>query len=103
MELGEHDITFLPRNVMKGQVLADFIVEMPNVQREDIAPKGVERLTTMIKRKEESLWMLFVYGASGMEGAEAGLLQIDLDGMKKRTPYFSISQHQTIKLSMKPW
>lgn len=29
VELGEHDITFLPRNAIKGQVLADFIAEMP--------------------------------------------------------------------------
>lgn len=37
VELGEHDITFAPRQAVKGQVLADFLVSMPCVQDKDLA------------------------------------------------------------------
>ncbi|XP_071708667.1 uncharacterized protein [Rutidosis leptorrhynchoides] len=30
IELGEHEITFLPRHSVKGQVIADFLVELPS-------------------------------------------------------------------------
>ncbi|GJX62119.1 hypothetical protein Tco_0295019 [Tanacetum coccineum] len=52
VELGDYDITFEPRNAVKGQVLADFITEMPDGEASSskgsragsvlISPSGVE-------------------------------------------------------------
>lgn len=88
IELGEHDITFSPRNSVKGQVLADFISEMPNVKEEKpTLTTDSERLVKRIKISEKDWWTLFVDGASGLEGAGAGLLIIDPEGVGVKVTY----------------
>nr|GEV64074.1 reverse transcriptase domain-containing protein [Tanacetum cinerariifolium] len=73
-ELGEHDIQYRPRTSVKGQILADFIVERP----EDDAPD------TPMKDREElpDPWILFTNGSSCIDGSEAGLIITNLEGMK---------------------
>ncbi|KAK8913989.1 hypothetical protein KSP39_PZI024103 [Platanthera zijinensis] len=66
VELGEFDIHFLPRPVIKSQVLADFIVENTLPMETEFAPSEAGRA-----------WTLYVDGASGAEGAGAGLLLIN--------------------------
>ncbi|GKC40648.1 reverse transcriptase domain-containing protein [Tanacetum coccineum] len=39
VELGAYNITFIPRNAVKGQVLADFLSEVPEGEKEE-SPKG---------------------------------------------------------------
>nr|GEX88500.1 reverse transcriptase domain-containing protein [Tanacetum cinerariifolium] len=36
VELGAYNITFIPRNAVKGQVLADFLSEAPEGTKEDL-------------------------------------------------------------------
>ncbi|XP_071714626.1 uncharacterized protein [Rutidosis leptorrhynchoides] len=67
IELGEHEINFYSRGVVKGKILADYLadttLDMPIVpDLENVATQTPE------------LWELYTYGASGPEGAGAGLL-----------------------------
>jgi hypothetical protein len=57
MELGQFDIEFHPRTAIKGQVLANFLVEFCNVHEAEELPK-------------ELTWVMYVDG-SRLE-AEAG-------------------------------
>lgn len=82
VELGEHDITFAPRTAVKGQVLADFLVEMPSTPVPEIPSSKSTQPTKRCKIEGTPSWTLFVDGASGMEGAGAGLLLIDPDGLE---------------------
>ncbi|GJR12107.1 reverse transcriptase domain-containing protein [Tanacetum coccineum] len=65
-ELEEHDIHYRPRTSVKGQILADFIMEYP----ENNPPN------TPMKDKEElpDPWILFTDGSSWIEGSGAGLI-----------------------------
>nr|GEV42395.1 reverse transcriptase domain-containing protein [Tanacetum cinerariifolium] len=73
-ELEEHDIHYRPRTLVKGQILADFIIERP----EDDPPD------TPIKDKEELLdsWILFIDGSSCIDGSSAGLIITNPKGTK---------------------
>jgi ribonuclease HI len=51
VELGQFDIEFHPRTAIKGQVLADFLVEFCNIPEAEELPK-------------ESTWVVFVDGSS---------------------------------------
>ncbi|GJS85460.1 reverse transcriptase domain-containing protein, partial [Tanacetum coccineum] len=63
-ELEEHDIHYRSRTSVKGQILADFIVERP----EDDSPD-----TPMEDKKELSdPWILFTDGSSCINGSGAG-------------------------------
>nr|GEY51158.1 reverse transcriptase domain-containing protein [Tanacetum cinerariifolium] len=68
----EHDIQYRPRTLVKGQILADFIVERP----EDGTPD-----TPMEKREElPDPWILFTDGSSCMDGSGAGLIIVNPKG-----------------------
>ncbi|XP_052171652.1 uncharacterized protein LOC127787632 [Diospyros lotus] len=62
IELSEYDISFEPRKAIKGQALADFIVEC----------------TRLLGAKEVCMneWMLFVDGSSNTKGSGAGVVLI---------------------------
>nr|GEW85056.1 reverse transcriptase domain-containing protein [Tanacetum cinerariifolium] len=62
-KLGEHDIQYRPKTSVKGQILADFIVEC----LEDDTPD------TPMEDKEElsDLWILFTHGSSCIDEYEA--------------------------------
>ncbi|XP_071733616.1 uncharacterized protein [Rutidosis leptorrhynchoides] len=73
IELGEHEITFLPRHSVKGQVIADFQVELSS----DMIKQGE---TTITKRETDEFWELYTDGASSEEGAGIGLLLVSPNG-----------------------
>nr|GEW93417.1 reverse transcriptase domain-containing protein [Tanacetum cinerariifolium] len=72
-EIEEHDIDYRPRTSVKGQILADFVVEHP----ED------NSLDTPMKHEEELLepWILFTDGSSCIDGSEASLIITNLEGI----------------------
>nr|GEW60514.1 reverse transcriptase domain-containing protein [Tanacetum cinerariifolium] len=69
VELGAYNITFIPRNTLKGQVLAYFLSEAPEGTKEDLYFRMPE--ATMEKDEVES-WTLFTDGASSPNGLGAG-------------------------------
>nr|GEU90864.1 reverse transcriptase domain-containing protein [Tanacetum cinerariifolium] len=70
----EHDIQYRPRTSVKGQILADFIVE----RLEDGTPD-----TPMEDREElPDPWILFTDGSSCVDGSGAGLIIMNPEGME---------------------
>ncbi|GKD53789.1 reverse transcriptase domain-containing protein [Tanacetum coccineum] len=74
IELGEYAIHYRPRVSVKGQILADFIVERP----EEDSPN------TLMEAKDEILepWILFTDGSSCTYGSGARLILTNLEGME---------------------
>ncbi|GJR95723.1 hypothetical protein Tco_0267897 [Tanacetum coccineum] len=72
IELGEYDIQYRPRTLVKGQILADFIVERP----ED------DPLDTPMEAEEElpDLWTLFTDRSSCVDSSGAGLILTNPEG-----------------------
>ena len=62
IELSEYGIDYQPRLSLKGQVMADFIVELPE-------PRAPDRELT-----QDNWWILHVDGASRLSGSGVGLL-----------------------------
>ncbi|GKF38127.1 reverse transcriptase domain-containing protein [Tanacetum coccineum] len=73
-ELEEHDVYYRPRMSVKGQILADFIIERPKD----------DTLDTPMEDKEElpNPWILFTDGSSCTDGSGSGLLITNLEGME---------------------
>ncbi|GJT96452.1 reverse transcriptase domain-containing protein [Tanacetum coccineum] len=74
IELGEYATHYRPRVSVKGQKLADFIVERP----EEDSPN------TLMEEKEElpDLWILFTDGSSCTDGSRAGLILTNPEGIE---------------------
>ncbi|GKA26363.1 reverse transcriptase domain-containing protein [Tanacetum coccineum] len=68
--LGEHNITYRPRTSVKGQILADFLVEKP-----DEVP-----VNTSVKEVPQEPWTLFTDGSSCVDGSGAGLILTSPEG-----------------------
>ncbi|GJY33946.1 reverse transcriptase domain-containing protein [Tanacetum coccineum] len=62
--LGEHNITYRPRTSVKGQILADFLIEKP-----DEAPPD----TSMVETPQEP-WILFQFTTSNNEAEYEALI-----------------------------
>lgn len=71
MELGAYNITYEPRNAIKGQVLADFVSETFIGES-----NGKYFEQPAAKKKEEGKWLLYTDGASNNKGSGAGLVLI---------------------------
>ena len=71
IELSEFDIRYRPKNAIKGQVLADFVMEFTS------AEPARDAQTTA----DPSTWKLFVDGASNAQGSGAGLILNSLEGI----------------------
>ncbi|XP_022023482.1 uncharacterized protein LOC110923705 [Helianthus annuus] len=69
IELGAFNITFRTKGPLKGQVIADFLVEMPE-----------EKVVEETKKAPDKPWTLYTDGASSSEGSGAGLILTDPDG-----------------------
>ena len=69
--MGSFDIRYKPWNVVKGQVLVDFVAEF--------SPKND---MDMVYHVENRSWRVFVDGASSAMGAGAGIVIITLEGIK---------------------
>ncbi|GJY01601.1 reverse transcriptase domain-containing protein [Tanacetum coccineum] len=74
IELGEYAIHYRPRVSVKGQILADFIVERPEEDSPD----------TLMEEKEElpEPWILFTDGSSCTDGYGAGLILTNPEGIE---------------------
>ncbi|GJY77624.1 reverse transcriptase domain-containing protein [Tanacetum coccineum] len=68
--LGEHNITYRPRTSMKGQILADFLVEKPDENLPE---------TPAVDIPQEP-WTLFTDGSSCIDGSGAGLILTSPEG-----------------------
>ncbi|GJW20499.1 reverse transcriptase domain-containing protein [Tanacetum coccineum] len=74
IELGEYAIHYRPRVSVKGQILADFIVERPEEDSPD---------TPMEEEGElPEPWILFTDGSSCTDGSGAGLILTNPEGME---------------------
>jgi hypothetical protein len=67
VELGEFDIEFCPRQVIKSQILADFVSEWTEIQ-----------MPPLKERPEH--WIMYFDGALNLEGAGVGVLLISPQG-----------------------
>ncbi|XP_021991624.1 uncharacterized protein LOC110888405 [Helianthus annuus] len=74
IELGGHSVVFRPRPSIKGQVLADFMTEVPDDK--DRECKAMEKAE---KKQTEEPWLLYTDGASNEDGAGAGLRLVSPD------------------------
>ncbi|GJR80116.1 reverse transcriptase domain-containing protein [Tanacetum coccineum] len=74
IELGEYDIHYRPRISVKGQIMADFIVERPKEDSMDTSMKIEEKLSKP--------WILFTDGSSCADGSGAGLILTSPEGME---------------------
>ncbi|GKD97721.1 reverse transcriptase domain-containing protein [Tanacetum coccineum] len=61
VELGAYNITYVPRNAVKGQVLADFINEIP------VGTKSLE-ICSLTDDENSEEWTLYTDGASSLKG-----------------------------------
>ncbi|KAK3000630.1 hypothetical protein RJ639_020343 [Escallonia herrerae] len=74
VELGEFDIHYRPRPSIKGQALADFIVECTLPIEVEESPLGVER-PLLPDQLGLFTWTLYVDGSSNTSGSGAGIEQ----------------------------
>ncbi|GKB21819.1 reverse transcriptase domain-containing protein [Tanacetum coccineum] len=74
IELGEYAIHYRPRVSVKGQILADFIVERPEEDSPDTLMEEEEKLPEP--------WILFTNGSSCTDGSGAGLILTNPEGME---------------------
>nr|GEU37454.1 reverse transcriptase domain-containing protein [Tanacetum cinerariifolium] len=70
--LGEHNTTYRPRTLVKGQILADFLIAMPG---ED--PQAAPAAET-----QKESWKLFTDGSSCVDGSGARLILTSLEGVE---------------------
>ncbi|GJZ13833.1 reverse transcriptase domain-containing protein [Tanacetum coccineum] len=68
--LGEHNITYRPCTSVKGQILADFLVEKPEEASADMSEKEIL----------QEPWTLFTDGSSCIDGSGAGLILTSPEG-----------------------
>nr|GEW57257.1 reverse transcriptase domain-containing protein [Tanacetum cinerariifolium] len=70
VELGAYNITYIPRTAVKGQILADFINEVP------VGTRHVE-VCSLAREGDPKGWTLYMDGASSLKGVRVGLVLID--------------------------
>ena len=71
IELSEFDIRYKPKTAIKGQVLADFVMEF--------AP--IEPAETTQAEDDFPMWKLSIDGASNAQGSGAGLILTSPEGI----------------------
>ncbi|KAI3688002.1 hypothetical protein L1987_81708 [Smallanthus sonchifolius] len=76
IELGAHRLTYKPRLAIKGQVLADFVSEIPQGKVTECAHEEEEQHAQGVKET----WSLFTDGASNEEVCGAGLRLLSPEG-----------------------
>ncbi|GJW75037.1 reverse transcriptase domain-containing protein [Tanacetum coccineum] len=90
VELGAYGITYVPRVVVKGQVLADFLADTPteiNATPEVANNPRVEDILESSNAREDltpglRAWRLYTDGASNNKGSRAGLILIAPDDVE---------------------
>ncbi|GJS82205.1 retrotransposon protein, putative, ty1-copia subclass [Tanacetum coccineum] len=76
VELGAYNITYVPRNVIKGQVLADFLNEIP------VGAKHIEICSLIGEEAKLEEWTLYANESSSLKGVDAELILIDPTGVE---------------------
>ena len=71
IELSEFDIRYRPKTAIKGQILADFVMEFASPEPARDAQVAID----------PSTWKLFVDGASNTQGNRAGLILTSPEGI----------------------
>ena len=71
IELSEFDIRYKPKTAIKGQVLADFVIEFTSAE----PVKNAQTVTG------PSIWKLSVDGAANAQGSGAGLILTSPEGI----------------------
>ncbi|GJW45871.1 hypothetical protein Tco_0077517 [Tanacetum coccineum] len=71
VEIGTYKISFIPRNAVKGQVLADFLFDAPDGERED---EYFWRTEVSPGIDDTEAWTLHTDGAASSKGLGAGLI-----------------------------
>ena len=71
IELSEFDIRYKPKTIIKGQILAEFVMEFTSAE-----PAGNAHTET-----NPSIWKLFLDGASNAQGSGAGLILTSPEGI----------------------
>nr|GEV72907.1 hypothetical protein [Tanacetum cinerariifolium] len=79
VELGAYNISYEPRNAMKGQVLANFLSEAPVGTPTE---KFFRLLTNLPNKDDVEIWTLFTDDASNSKWSEAGLVLISPSGVE---------------------
>ncbi|XP_075636560.1 uncharacterized protein LOC142608764 [Castanea sativa] len=72
-KLGAYDVKYMPRTAIKGQVLADFVVEF---MESGIKQEDVMLAVMSIGLGNVLLWEVYTNGASNRKGAEIGIVLI---------------------------
>ncbi|XP_076946027.1 uncharacterized protein LOC143617316 [Bidens hawaiensis] len=82
IELGEHAIEYKPRPAIKGQVLEDYVTEVPqNKEKECLIEQQPPT-----PPEQDQVWSLFSDGASSNEGSGAGLRLVNPEGHDSPMP-----------------
>ena len=79
LELEEFEVIYRPRTAIKGQALADFVVEFTY-------PSETERAepVTLTPNLQETIptWVLYVDGSSNSQGSGAGIILTTPEGVQ---------------------
>nr|GEU88877.1 reverse transcriptase domain-containing protein [Tanacetum cinerariifolium] len=70
--LGEHNITYRPRTSVKGEILADFLIEMPGENPQAVPAAEIQ----------QEPWTLFTNGSSCVDGSGVGLILTTPEGIE---------------------
>nr|GEX53770.1 reverse transcriptase domain-containing protein [Tanacetum cinerariifolium] len=79
VKLGAYNITYIPRNAVKGQVLADFLSKAPEGEKEELYFQMPE---VPLEKDDIESWTLFTDEASSPKGSGAGLVLIGPRGIE---------------------
>ena len=78
MIIGAFDIKYMPRTSIKGQVLADLVVEFAEgpIENESEANRMDEKSVSLVTVQEPLQWKVYVDGATNQKGSGVGLVLI---------------------------
>ena len=81
MILGAFDIKYIPRTSIKGQVLADLVVEFaePSLEENSERPNMDGKLVRMISLQKSLSWKVYVDDATNPRGSQVGLVVVSLE------------------------
>ncbi|GJY89317.1 reverse transcriptase domain-containing protein [Tanacetum coccineum] len=82
--LGEYNITYRPRTAIKGHILADFIVELPDDSQASALKKEIL----------PQPWTLITDGSSRSDGSGAGLILTDPEGIQENILIFRVKPYE---------
>lgn len=81
IELGEHEISFFPRQAIRGQAMTDFLVEANFVEKlKPIYPTLVNAEDEPVKEAPKDYLRVYVDGASRKAGNGVGILLVGPGG-----------------------